>query len=99
MESQSGIPQDLEKVDFDKELVTFSLLPDPPATLTGTVPGTVPATVPATVPGTVPKMLFIYPRLLGRIQVPGVAPTTNTTTTHKTHNTPVTPRTSGSADF
>ena len=58
MESQSGIPQDLENVDFDKELVTFSPLPDPPATPTGTVP----------------KMLFIYPRLLGRIQVPGVAP-------------------------
>ena len=87
MASQSGIPQDLENVDFDKELVTFSLLPDPPATLTGTLAGTV------------PKMLFIYPRLLGRIQVPGVAPTTNTTRTHKTHNTPVTPRTSGSADF
>ena len=61
MESQSGIPQDLENVDFDKELVTFSLLPDPPATLTGTLAGTV------------PKMLFIYPRLLGRIEVPGVA--------------------------
>ena len=75
MESQSGIPQDLENVDFDKELVTFSLLPDPPATLTGTVP----ATLAGTLAGTVPKMLFIYPRLLGRIQVPGVAPiTTNT---------------------
>ena len=83
MESQSGIPQDLEKVDFDKELITFSLLPDPPATQTATVP----------------KMLFIYTRLLGRFEVLGVAPTTNTTKTHKTHNTPVTPRTSGSADF
>ena len=61
MESQSGLPQDLENVDFDKELVTFSPLPDPPATLT------------ATLAATVPKMLFIYPRLLGRIQVPGVA--------------------------
>ena len=38
MESQSGTPQDLENVDFDKELVTFSPLPDPPATLTGTLP-------------------------------------------------------------
>ena len=28
---------------------------------------------------TVPKMLFIYPRLLGRIQVPGVAPITKNT--------------------
>ena len=37
MESQSGISQDLENVDFDKELVTFSLLPDPPTTPTGTV--------------------------------------------------------------
>ena len=37
MESQSGLPQDLENVDFDKEVVTFSLLPDPPATLTGTL--------------------------------------------------------------
>ena len=63
MESQSGIPQDLENVDFDKELVTFSPLPDPPATPTATVP----------------KMLFIYPRLLGRIQVPGVAPITKNT--------------------
>ena len=33
MASQSGIPQDLENVDFDKELVTFSLLPDPPCNL------------------------------------------------------------------
>ena len=37
MESQSGIPQDLENVDFDKELVTFSPLPDSPATPTATV--------------------------------------------------------------
>ena len=70
MESQSRIPQDLENVDFDKELVTFSPLPDPPATLTGTLA----ATLAGTLAGTVPKMLFIYPRLLGRIQVPGVAP-------------------------
>ena len=37
MASQSGIPQDLENVDFDKELVTFSPLPDSPATPTATV--------------------------------------------------------------
>ena len=67
MESQSGLPQDLENMDFDKEVVTFSLLPDPPATPT------------ATLAATVPKMLFIYPRLLGRIQVPGVAPITKNT--------------------
>ena len=30
MELQSRIPQDLENVDFDKEVVTFSPLPDPP---------------------------------------------------------------------
>ena len=49
MESQSGIPQDLENVDFDKELVTFSPLPDPLATPTGTVPKNV------------VQMLFISP--------------------------------------
>ena len=38
MASQSGIPQDRENVDFDKELVTFSPLPDSPATPTATVP-------------------------------------------------------------
>ena len=64
MASQSGIPQDLENVDFDKELVTFSPLPDSPATPTATVRNS---------PQQYPKMLFIYPRLLGRIQVPGVA--------------------------
>ena len=48
-----------------------------------------------------PEHCHIYPRLLGRIQVPGVSPISNTsnrTATHKTHNTPMTPRTSGSAD-
>ena len=65
MESQSGIPQDLENVDFDKELVTFSPLPEPPATPTATVRNS---------PEQYPKMLFIYPRLLGRIQVLGVVP-------------------------
>ena len=95
MASQSGISQDRENVDFDKELVTFSLLPDPPATLTATVPGT----VSATVPGTVPKMLFIYPRLLGRIQVPGVAPILQEQPGHPRPTTRlVTPRTSGLAD-
>ena len=77
MASQSGIPQDLENVDFDKELVTFSLLPDPLATLTGTLARTV------------PKMLFIYPRLLGRIQVPGVA---RNITKQPGHSTPTTRR-------
>ena len=97
MESQSGIPQDLENVDFDREVLTFSPLPETPLQLQPEQSATVRNSPEQS--GTVPKMLFIYPRLLGRIQVPGVAPTTNTTTTHKTHNTPVTPRTSGSADF
>ena len=46
----------------------------PPLDYPKTLAGTVPATVPAALAGTLPKMLFIYPRLLGRIQVPGVAP-------------------------
>ena len=53
MESQRGLPQDLENMDFDKEIVTLSHLPDPPATLSGTLAGTL--------AGTVPTMLFIYP--------------------------------------
>ena len=73
MGSQSGLPQDLENMDFATELVTFSPLPDPPATLTGTLA----ATLAGTLAGTVPKMLFISPRLLGRIQVPRVAPIQN----------------------
>ena len=86
MESQNGVPHDPEIMDFDTELVTVSPSSRPPCNLA------------ATVSATVSKMLFIYPRLLGRIEVPRVAPTTNTTTTHHSHNTPVTPRTSGSAD-
>ena len=62
MESQSGIPQDLENVDFDKELVTFSPLPDSPATPTGTVRNSPQQSA------TVPKMLFIYPRLLLKME-------------------------------
>ena len=42
----------------------------PPATPTGTVRNS---------PEQYPKMLFIYPRLLGRIQVLGVAPITKNT--------------------
>ena len=42
----------------------------PPATPTATVRNS---------PEQYPKMLFIYPRLLGRIQVPGVAPITENT--------------------
>ena len=69
MESQNGLPHDPEIMDFDTELVTFSPSPRPPCNLTAAVS----ATVSGTVSATVPKMLFIYPRLLGRIEVPGVA--------------------------
>ena len=59
MELQSRIPQDLENVDFDKEVVTFSLLPDAPCNPNRNSPQQ---------SGTVPKMLFIYPGLLLKME-------------------------------
>ena len=83
--TQNGVPQELKNIDFDRKLFIFSPFPEPPCNPTGTASGTVSATVSATVS----KMLFIYPRLLGRIQVPGVA---RKPTKQPGHPTPTTRR-------